>query len=331
MRPLFRRLRGVAPLVGMVALVICPARAQVPLVKTQAPGFYRMMLGDFEITALNDGVVAYPVSTLTGATPEQITSGLAEMRLTAPVNMSYNAFLINTGTRLNLIDTGTGGTFAESPFFRGAGRLLANLRAAGYRPEQVDDILITHIGPDHVGGLTHGANRAFPHAMVRAARSEVDVYLDPAKAAAAIAAAPDKEQAKAWFQFQERLLAPYVKEGKFRNIDADGTIVPGVRSLATHGHTPGHTSFIVESKGQTMIVLGDLVHWGAVQFAYPSASTSFDSDPASATAQRQRVFQMAADGDYWVAGAHLAFPGVGHIRAGEGRYFWIPATYTIPR
>src|SRR5581483_6581694 len=101
-----------------------------PMVKTQ-PGFYRMMLGDFEITALNDCVVAYPSSTITGATPDQIRSGLAEMRLTDPVEMSYNAFLINTGAKLILIDTGTGGKVADTPGFQGCGHLPANLRAAG--------------------------------------------------------------------------------------------------------------------------------------------------------------------------------------------------------
>src|SRR5205823_2321467 len=162
-------------------------------------------------------------------------------------------------------------------------------------------------------GLTLGTEREFPNAVVRAAKSEVDVYVDPAKAAAALAAAPAKDQAKAWLQFQSDLFQPYVKAVKFQSFDEDVTLVPGIRAVATRGHTPGHTSYIVESRGQTLIVLGDLVHWGAVQFAYPSAYTSFDADPKAATAQRVRVFQMAADNNYWVAGAHIAFPGIGHI------------------
>jgi hypothetical protein len=79
-----------------------------------------------------------------------------------------------------------------------------------------------------------------------------------------------------------------------------------------------------------MIVLGDLVHWEAVQFAHPSASTSFDADSKAAADQRLRVLQMAADRDYWVAGAHLSYPGIGHIRAGQGRFYWVPANYMIP-
>ena len=134
------------------------------MVGTQ-PGFYRMMLGDFEVTALNDGVVAYAVSrVLPTATADQIKSGLSESGLTDPVGLSYNAFLINTGSKLVLIDTGTGGKLDTEPEFYGAGHLIANLRAAGYRPEQIDEVYITHFHSDHIGGLLAGDKAAFPNA-----------------------------------------------------------------------------------------------------------------------------------------------------------------------
>jgi glyoxylase-like metal-dependent hydrolase (beta-lactamase superfamily II) len=298
------------------------SQAAAPMVKAQAPGFYRMMLGDFEVTALNDGVVAYPtIQVLPHATPEQITSGLSECGVTDPVGMSYNAFLVNTGGKLILIDTGTGGKLDDDPGFHGAGRLMANLRAAGYRPEQIDEIYITHLGPDHVGGLTRGTERAFPNAMVRAPKSEVDIFLHPDKAPA---------WTRRWIPFWADLFAPYIKAGKFESIEEDTVLTPGIRALATHGHAPGHTSYVVESKGQTLIVMGDLVLMGALQFANPSLGSSFDADPRAAAEQRLRVFKMASADDLWVAGAHLSFPGIGHIRAGQGRYFWAPANYTIP-
>ncbi|MGH9823611.1 MAG: hypothetical protein ACREDR_10210 [Blastocatellia bacterium] len=95
-------------------------------------------------------------------------------------------------------------------------------------------------------------------------------------------------------------------------------------------HTPGHTSYIVESKGQALIVMGDLVLMGALQFENPSLGSSFDGDPKFAAEQRLRVFKMAADKNIWVAGGHLSFPGIGHIRSVQDRYFWIPANYAIP-
>jgi glyoxylase-like metal-dependent hydrolase (beta-lactamase superfamily II) len=162
---------------ALLVAVSLRAEAASPLQKTQ-PGFYRMMLGDFEITALNDGVVAYQTSRLLPtATPEQIKAGLAESGLTDPVGLSYNAFAVNTGSKLILIDTGTGGKLDDQQEFHGAGHLIANLRAAGYRPEQVDEVYITHGGPDHVGGLTVGTERAFPNAMVRVPKSEFAQYL----------------------------------------------------------------------------------------------------------------------------------------------------------
>lgn len=323
MRPVHRRCMPVA-IYGLM-IVMCAVTAvgaTVPMVKTQ-PGYYRLMIGDFEVTALNDGVVSYPLSQLLPtATPEQIKSGLSEIGLTDPVGLSYNAFLVNTGHKLILIDTGTGGKLDDQPAFHGAGHLIGNLRAAGYRPEQVDEIYITHLGPDHVGGLTVGTGRAFPNATLRASKTEVDLFLHPGTAPA---------WTKSWTQFWAALFAPYIEAGKFQSFDADVTLTPGIRALATHGHSLGHTSYIVENRGQTLIVMGDLVIVGALQFATPSLGSSADTDPKAATEQRVRIFRMAADTDYWVAGGHLSFPGIGHVRAGNGRYFWVPANYTLPQ
>jgi glyoxylase-like metal-dependent hydrolase (beta-lactamase superfamily II) len=295
---------------------------QTPQPKSQAPGFYRMMLGKFEIVALNDGVVPYPSTTvLPTVSPETIESSLFSAGLTDPVGMSYNAFLVNTGSKIILIDTGTGGKVNEIPAFRGAGRLLANLRAAGYEPAQVDEVYITHMGPDHVGGLTLGSERTFPNAVLRVAKREVDAFLDPGRATS---------RDSMWYRFRSDLFEPYERAGKLETFDQDVTLAPGIRALATHGHTPGHSSFVVESDGQRLIVLGDVVHLGAVQFAHPSLPTNFDADREGGAAQRQRIFQLAAEGDYWVAGAHLSFPGLGHVRSEQGRFHWAPANYTIP-
>jgi glyoxylase-like metal-dependent hydrolase (beta-lactamase superfamily II) len=293
------------------------------MVKSQAPGFHRMVLGDFEVTALSDGVVDYPTTqVLPTATPQQIKEGLAESGLTDPVGMSYNAFLINTGRKLVLIDTGTGGKLDDVREFHGAGHLITNLRAAGYQPEQVDEIYITHLGPDHVGGLTLGTERAFPNAMLRAPASEVDIFLHPDKAPA---------WTRNWIPFWTDLFSPYIKAGKFESFEGDIALTPGIRALATHGHAPGHTSYVIESKGQTLIVMGDLVLMAALQFPNPSLGSSFDSDAKAAAEQRLRILKMAADSGDWAAGAHLSFPGIGHIRAAQGRYFWIPVNYTIPQ
>jgi glyoxylase-like metal-dependent hydrolase (beta-lactamase superfamily II) len=314
-------------LVATIGLLIAgaatagPAGALQP--KAQAPGFYRMTLGAFQVIALNDGVIPYQTAQLLpDASPARIEKSLSEMGVTDPFGMSYNAYLIDTGEKLVLIDTGTGGKLAESPFFRGGGRLLANLRAAGYRPEEVDEIYITHLGPDHVGGLTRGKVRAFPNARLRAAKNEVAVFLNRKTGDSA---------ASDWrFGFWNDLFAPYIAAGKFAAFDSDTALVPGIRALATPGHTPGHTSYLVESEGRTLLVLGDLVLVAAMQFAEPALESSFDADRPAAAAQRRRIMELAARENHWVAGSHLSFPGIGHVRNGEPGFRWLPADYAIP-
>ena len=309
-----------------------PVYAAAPMVKSQAPGFYRVMLGDFEVTALNDGVVDYTTSQLIpDASPEQIESSLKASALTEPFGMSYNAFLINTGGKLVLIDTGTGGKLKDSPFFRGAGRLLENLRAAGYQPEQVDEVYITHGGQDHIGGLTSSGQPTYPNAIVRAPKAEMDIFLDPKKNAEILDSANNSKEVRAWLQFTKDLFDPYINMEKFESFDQDVELTSGIRALATHGHTPGHTSYIVESKGHIMVVIGDVVLMEAVQFSNPLLGKAFNADPKAAAAQRQRIFDMAVENDYWIAGSHLSFPGIGHVRPSkQGGYVWVPASYSIP-
>lgn len=299
---------------------LVPVFAAAPAARTQAPGYYRMQLGEFEVTALNDGVVPFPATrVLTGVTPEEVKADLAKAYLTDPVETSFNAFLINTGDRLVLIDTGNGNL--RGPI---TGHLSENLRAAGYQPGQIDDIYVTHMHGDHVGGLLSGSERAFVSATVHAAKSEADYWLSQAN----MAAAP--REAKVNFKHAMDALGPYIAAGKFSTFEGNAVLMPGVRALAAYGHTPGHTVYVVESGGQRLMVWGDLVHIGAVQFQDPEATVIVDVDPKSAAARRKTVLQAAAAGGYWVAGAHLSFPGVGHVRAEEGHYLWLPVNYTIP-
>lgn len=311
---------------------VSTAQAAAPMAKSQAPGFYRMMLGDFEITALNDGVVDYPTGdVLPTATPQQIDGFLKQNALTDPVGMSYNAFLVNTGTKLILIDTGSGGKLPDDPLFKGTGRLLTNLRAAGYGPDQVDEVYLTHRGQDHMGGLTIGADRAFPNAIVRAPEAEFGRLLDPEKSKAILAKAQGAPEVKAFLQFTQDLFEPYIRAGKFQAFTGDEVeLAPGVRALATPGHTPGHTSYVVESRGARMIIMGDLV-LSALQFAEPTLGSKYDARPDAGAEQRIRILGLAADRGDWVAGGHLSFPAIGHVRRQGDGFVFIAPPYAIPR
>ena len=318
----FRPLRAAA-LAALAAssLFLDATFAAAPIVKTQAPGYYRMMLGDFEVTALSDGTLGLPVSTLlTNTTPERVKKALARSSLKEPVETSVNGYLINTGTKLVLIDTGAGALFGPT-----VGKLIDNLKAAGYQPEQVDEIYITHMHGDHVGGLMAGDKLVFPNATVRADKRDADYWLNKSK----MDAAP--KDAKEMFQGAMASLNPYIAAGKFKTFDGATELVPGVRAMAAHGHTPGHTTYAVESKGDKLVLWGDLMHVAAVQFPEPAVTIQFDTDSRAAAMQRKLAYTDAAKNGYWVGAAHIAFPGLGHLRAEGSGYVWIPANYTSLR
>src|ERR1700677_226367 len=182
------------------------ALAAAPQLKTQAPGWYRMMLGDFEVTALNDGTFPMDLAKLLrNITPKQLDEDLSRSFLTNPVEASVNGFLINTGTKLVLIDTGAGAFFGPT-----VGKLVDSLGGSGSRPEQVDEVYITHMHLDHVGGLLKAGKMAFPNAVVRASQQEADYWLSKAKMAAAPAAAKDG------FVNAQKALELYVAAGRFQ-------------------------------------------------------------------------------------------------------------------
>lgn len=294
------------------------ALAGAPQQKTQAPGYYRVMLGDFEVTALSDGTFAMkPSELLTQITAKELDADLSRSFLTDPIEASVNAFLINTGTKLVLIDTGAGAVFGPT-----LGKLMANLKASGYRPEEIDEIYITHMHPDHIGGLVVEGKMAFPNATVRAAQQEVDYWLSKAQ----MQAAPDDMKPR--FAAAKQALDPYVAAGRFKPFRGDVELVPGIRAVAAPGHTPGHSLYRVESAGQTLLLWGDLMHIAAAQFPDPSVGIRFDSDTAAAAAQRKKVFADAAERSYWVAGAHLSFPGIGHLRANGSGYTFVHVNYS---
>ncbi|MES2188829.1 MAG: MBL fold metallo-hydrolase [Pseudomonadota bacterium] len=314
----------VAALVAGSTFSLAPlqsAHAAAPMAKTTAPGFFRMMLGDFEVTALSDGTVNLPVDKLlTNTTAAKVNKALAKSFVAAPLETSVNGYLINTGSKLVLVDTGAAGLFGPT-----LGNLAANLKAAGYQPEQVDEIYITHMHPDHVGGLMNGDKLAFPNATVRADKHDADFWLSQANLDKAPA------DAKGFFQGAMASLNPYVKANRFSAFDGNTDLVPGIKATATHGHTAGHTTYVVESNGQKLVLWGDLIHVAAVQFDDPAVTIAFDTDSKSAAVQRKRAYAEAVKGGYLVGASHIAFPGLGHVRANGKAFTWVPVNYTVVR
>jgi glyoxylase-like metal-dependent hydrolase (beta-lactamase superfamily II) len=296
------------------------AFAEAPMVKTQAPAYYRLMVGDFEVTAISDGTVKLPMlKLLTNAKPEKLFAALKAGFLKETVETSVNTYLVNTGNKLVLIDTGAAGLFGPT-----LGNLLSNLKASGYQPEQIDEIYITHMHADHVGGLMAGAALAFPNAVLRIDKADTDFWLSVEN----MNSAP--EGAKGFFQGAMASVNPYVAAGKLKTFSGETELVPGIHSQAAYGHTPGHSAYIVESKGERLELWGDLMHVAAVQFENPSVSIQFDTDSKAAAAARKAAYAEAAKSGSLVGLTHVAFPGLGHLRAAPGGkgYIWVPLNYS---
>ena len=299
--------------IGLVA----GAQAAAPFSKTNAPGFYRLFLGDFEITTLSDGTIPLPVETLlTNTTQDQVKTLLAKSFLQTPVQGSVNAFLINTGAKLILIDSGAGALYGPT-----LGHMISNLKASGYQAEQVDEIYITHFHADHIGGLSANGAANFPNAVLRTDAAELGFWMDEANRAKVA-----KELAGT-FDAAKAMVGPYQTSAHVKPIEGAGVLADGVVAKPSHGHTPGHMSYVIESKGQRLVLIGDMIHVGAVQFEHPEITIAFDSDSKAARAERQMTFSAAAKDGTMLGAAHIAFPGLFHLRALGKGFAAVPVNY----
>lgn len=304
---------------GLLAVASTFAIAEAPQQKVQVPGYYRLMLGNLEVTALYDGPIDIDEKLLKSIAKRDIQRLLARQFLKGPkVQTAVNAYLVNTGSKLVLVDAGAAKLFGPE-----LGNIVNNLKAAGYTPEQVDTVLITHLHGDHVNGLvTSEGQRVFVNAEVWSAKADNDFWLSEEIAAQA------PKDFQPFFKMSRDAAAPYLAAGKWKTFDSDRELLAGVSSVDTHGHTPGHVSYMLQSGDQRLLILGDLVHNHAVQFARPEVAIEFDNDPKQAVAARKRIFFMAAKEKLMVAGMHLPFPGIGHVRKeSAGGYAWVPAEF----
>ena len=306
-------------LLGAAALGLPDARAAAPFAAGQAAGFYRMRVGGCEVTILNDGMRSYPLPDAfvrNVAREEALAAAQAAYMPPGKVTVPFNPTLINTGTKLVLIDTGNG------PVPDGAvGRLVPNLAAAGIQPSDIDLVLISHLHPDHTNGLrTADGTLAFPNAEIRAAARDWAFWMSDENMARAA-----DPVTRNYFANTRKLLGDL--KDRIGTFAWGEEVVPGVTALAAPGHTPGHTAFAVASGTGRLLVQSDVTNIPELFLRHPDWHVMYDYDADQAQATRHRFYDMAAAEKALVVGYHFPFPSLGHVERDGPGYRLVPVAW----
>lgn len=298
-----------------------PARAAAPLLGAWQPRHWRVRLGAFELTTIADSEVfidgPYPLIGANAA-EEDVRRLMRESLLPEHrYQPGFSPLIVNTGREVVLFDTGNGANgFVPRP---AGGWLAAGLAPAGFKPEEVDVVVLSHGHPDHVGGLIEDGRPLFPNARYCIGAVEHDFWAPPAKHTG------DIEKFAAVYRANTGPVA-----GRFTFLKPGDDVVPGVRALEAYGHTPGHLTFLIESEGKAIYFWGDCAHHQVASLARPDWHCVFDIDREQGAATRKRVFDQLATDRTPVVGYHMPFPSIGYVeRTGPGAYRWLAHTYQL--
>jgi glyoxylase-like metal-dependent hydrolase (beta-lactamase superfamily II) len=314
-------LLGAAAVAGAATFNAIPqGRARAPFATSQAPYYYRFSHGTMQATVISDGILPLgePSGSFLGTTKEEIGKMLTENFLsTTNVVLEQNILVLNTGDKLVLFDTGMG---SSTMFGNTTGKMLANLRAAGINPGDIDAVVATHAHCDHVWGVMGDDGKPnFPNAQIYISQADFDFWTDEAK-----------------LQMKEpAYMKPFV-EGARKNLlpVRDRTVffkdgqefLPGIQAMAAPGHTIGHTIFMITSGGKTLAAIGDLTHHHVLLVERPRIEFAFDTDSKQSANTRVRVLDMLAANRIPLIAYHFPWPGVGNVaKQGDGfRYYPSP-------
>jgi glyoxylase-like metal-dependent hydrolase (beta-lactamase superfamily II) len=301
-----------------------PAAAAVTPVGMQAPGFYRYKVGSYECTSINDGARSFPMpDNWVTNVPKQEALAAAEAAYMPPgmVTIPFNPQLINTGSKLVLIDSGNG-VSAFEPTKGAVGRTLLNLAAAGVDPKNVDIVLMSHLHPDHTNGIrAFDGSMAFPNAEIMVPAVDWEFWMSDENSAKA----QSNEMMKNYFANVKKIYAGI--ESRVTKYDWGKEVAPGITSIAAPGHTPGHTAFAVASGNSKILIQSDVTNIPEFFLRNPDWHVAYDVDPDGAQATRHKFYDMAAAEKATVVGFHFTFPSIGHVEKDGAKYRLVPIAW----
>lgn len=305
-------LAAAAPLLGNGLLK--PAHAAAPMLGPTRPTVFRFPLGQFEVTTIFDGAVQ-----LDGPHPifgenqeaDTVAEYAEENHLPGQrMEIGFTPVIVNTGSELVLFDTGNGAGRRPD-----AGALVARLAEAGYSADQIDTVVITHMHPDHIGGLMEDGQPAFPNARYRTGQVEYDFWSKSDMA--------DHRVGK----LVQSNVVPVAEKMTF--LGDEGSVASGITAVGAFGHTPGHMAYHIESEGKRLLLIADACNHYVMSLQRPDWHVRFDMDKEGAAATRKKLLGMAAADGIPITGYHMPFPAVGFVEEmGEG-FRWNAVSYQM--
>lgn len=306
-------LAGSAASAGALSLAPSFIEAFFNSASAQAAGFNKYKVGSIDVCGIADGVAAFPLPErfVTNQPKEEVVKALkAAGQDGEKIQIPFNPVSFQNGNRIVLIDTGMGpAANTQNP---AVGNTVKNLTAAGIDPSKVTDVVISHFHGDHINGLLNGAAPTYANAQIWVPAAEWKYWTDEGEASRA----PDAR--KPAFANVKRVFADGLKN-KVTQYEHGKEVVPGLTSVATLGHSPGHTSYVLASGNDKVFIQSDVTNLPGLFVINPGWHAMYDQDAKMAEETRRKVYDMLAAEKMRVQGFHYPFPSLGRIeKAGDG-------------